>query len=89
MKFLWFKKGHLLIQATGGTIDKLLLDFHAVFPCGSRQLIRLDKAYFIHWKWIFNQPIFSQVHTVFKVLRLVLWKIMELNHTLSLGGFLI
>lgn len=31
MKFLWFGKGHLLIQATGGTIDKLLLDFCAMF----------------------------------------------------------
>lgn len=68
-------KSHLLIQATGGTIDKLLLDFCVMFLCGSSQLIRPAKAYFIHWKWIFNQPIFSQVHTIFKVLKWVLWKI--------------
>ena len=63
------EKGHLLIQATGGTIDKLILDFRAMFLCGSSLLLRLGKASFIYWKWIFSQPIFSEVHTVFKVLR--------------------
>lgn len=49
----------------------MLLNLYALFLYGSSLLIKIEKI----WKWIFNQSIFGQVYTSFKVLRWVLWRI--------------
>ena len=72
-----------------GIIDKSLLDFYAMFPCGFNHFLRLDEAYFIHWNCIFDQSIFSQVHTSQNIKVGALEKNKVLNHNLSLGGFLV